>query len=351
MYNYITDKMYYLIFIIEKLFVDYGSLTIKNICEILNSKYSIVDIELAVNYLLVNRGIIVRDDYWDADPIYKYITDKHIHDSAYTKHYFSFNVDNTQNKKILLISDTHIGNSELENYKMLKNIYEFSLHHGVTKCFHMGDIFSRIVNESWENEDIINQFSLFEKNYPNFNEIKTYAIIGNHDRYINSFFENQPIPFKYELRQLTRYANNFYIIPRSKWELKFSDVMFHFSHRLYLNPIMREQKLLEINEIENGNLFFYDRYDILISGHLHKGFIYNNVYDDKEQLFLGVPSATNINKNGVVGYVVSLNYENPSNISYMDITSLLCDSNNKISEGETYRWSFKEKNKVLKKLF
>ncbi len=351
MYNCIPNEIWQLEFIIGKLFFKYGELTIKQISSILKNEYTIKDIELVISYLFVNRGIIVRDDYWDADPIYKYITDKHLHDSVYTRHYFSFNVDNNQNKKILLISDTHIGNSELENYKMLHNIYEFGLNHGVTKCFHMGDIFSRIVNESWKREDILNQFSLFEKYYPNFDEIKTYAIIGNHDEYINGFFEKQPIPFKYELRQLTRYANKFYVIPKSGWELKLSNVMLHFSHRLYLNPIMREHKLQELYEIANGNLFYYDRYNVLVSGHLHKGFIYNNIYDNKEQLFLGVPSATNINKNGVVGYIVSLNYDNQENISHMDITLLLCDSNNKISEGETITWNFKEKNKSLKKLF
>ena len=340
MYNFISNEINQLNFFIENLFNNYDNLTISFISKMLHDKYSVVDIELVINYLLVNRGIIIRDDYWNADSVYKYVKDKHLHDSAYTKHYFSFNVDDNKDKKILLISDTHIGNSQLENYKMLHNIYEFSLQNGVTKCFHMGDIFSKEIKGIWKEENILNQFSLFEKNYPNFNEIKTYALIGNHDKYINDFFENQPIPFKYDLRQLTRYANNFYIIPRSKWELKFSNAMFHFSHKLYLNPIICEQKLYELKEIENGNLFYYDRYNVLVSGHLHKGFIYNNVYDDKEQLFLGVPSATNINKNGVVGYIVSLNYDNQENISNMDITLLLCDNNNKISLGETYYWEF-----------
>mgnify|MGYP005762158533 CR=1 FL=1 len=351
MYNCISDKIYDLIFIIEKLFINYGSLTINHIREILNGKYSIADIEFAINYLLVNRGIIVRDDFWSADAVYKYIADKYLHDSTYTRHYFSFEVDDNKEKKVLLISDTHIGNSELENYKMLHNIYEFSLQHGVTKCFHMGDIFSRVVNGFWKREDILNQFSLFEKYYPNFDEIKTYAIIGNHDEYINGFFEKQPIPFKHELRQLTRYVNNFYVIPRSVWELKLSNVMFHFSHRLYLNPIMCEHKLQELYEIANGNLFYYDRYNVLVSGHLHKGFIYNNTYDNKEQLFLGVPSATNINKNGVVAYIIDINNADLGNINNMNITLLLCDNNNKISEGETYCWNFKGKNKLLKKVF
>ena len=346
-----SSETFCLIYKIEKLFVKYKNLTIRQISNLLKEQYSINEIELAVNYLLVDRGIIVRDDYWNKESVYRYVDYEYYHDSAVTRQYYSFNVDDNKNKKFLLISDTHIGNTELENYNMIQNIYNFSLQQGVTKCFHMGDIFSRVVNGFWKREDILNQFSLFEKYYPNFDEIKTYAIIGNHDEYINGFFEKQPIPFKHELRQLTRYVNNFYVIPRSVWKLKLSNVMFHFSHRLYLNPIMCEHKLQELYEIANGNLFYYDRYNVLVSGHLHKGFIYNNTYDNKEQLFLGVPSATNINKNGVVGYIVSLNYDNQENISHMDITLLLCDSNNKISEGETITWNFKEKNKSLKKLF
>ncbi len=346
-----SSETFCLIYKIEKLFVKYKNLTIRQISNLLKEQYSINEIELAVNYLLVDRGIIVRDDYWNKESVYRYVDYEYYHDSAVTRQYYSFNVDDNKNKKFLLISDTHIGNTELENYNMIQNIYNFSLQQGVTKCFHMGDIFSRLIDNFPREDDVSKLFNLFGEYYPNIDEIKTYGLIGNHDENINGFFDKIPIPYIYDLRQLTRYSRNFYVIPRNKWEATFSNVKIHFSHRLYLNWVVNSKIINSLDEISKDNIFCENKYNVLISGHLHKGFIYNYVYDNKDQLLLGVPSATNINKNGVVGYIVSLNYDNQENISHMDITLLLCDSNNKISEGETITWNFKEKNKSLKKLF
>ena len=349
--HFVSNEILCLIYEIEKIFIEYKNLTISQISKLLKEQYSINEIELAVNYLLVDRGIIIRNDYWNKESVYKYVTYEYLHDSAITRQYYSFKVDDNKNKKFLLISDTHIGNSDLENYKMLHNIYEFSLQHGVTKCFHMGDIFSWPIDNFLREEDVSKLFNLFGKLYSNIDEIKTYGLIGNHDENINGFFDRRPIPYIYDLRQLTRYARNFYVIPRNKWGADFSNIKIHFSHRLYLNWVVASKRISSLDEISKNNIFCENEFNVLISGHLHKGFIYNYVYENKEQLLLGVPSATNINKNGVVGYIVSLNYDNQENISHMDITLLLCDSNNKISEGETITWNFKEKNKSLKKLF
>ena len=225
MYRFTSDKMYHLVFIIEKLFCNYRNLTIRQISKILNDEYSIEEIYEIVDYLLVDKAIIVRDDYWNADPVYRYVCYEYYQNSARTKHYYSFNVSDIKSKKFLLISDTHIGNSELENYKMLHNVYEFSIKCGITKSFHMGDIFSGLISENWNEEDILRQFFLFGKFYPNFDEIKTYALVGNHDEYINGFLDRRPLPFEYDLRQLTRYANNFYVIPRPFFDIKFSDII------------------------------------------------------------------------------------------------------------------------------
>ena len=352
MYYHLSNSMFDLAFIIENLFHKYKELTIEQISEFLNKEYDLKEIYEAINYLLVYRGVIIRDDYWSKDAIFKYVSNEYFQNSFYTKHYYSFTVDDTNNKKFLLISDTHIGNSKLENYKMLYNVYEFALKNGVTNCFHMGDIFSGIIGKSWSEEDILNQISLFGESYPNFDGIKTYALIGNHDEFINGFFNkyNMFIPFEYDLRQLTKYASNFYIIPRKSWEIKLPNIIFHLSHRLYFNLIMKEQKIKNLSEIEKGNIFYDNTYAVLFSGHLHQGFIYNNVCNGCETLLLGVPSTTNYNINGVVAYFVELNYNGLNNVDSMDITLLLCDSNNRISRGETINWSFSKNNKVLRKL-
>lgn len=351
MYRFTSDKMYHLVFIVEKLFCNYRNLTIRQISKILNDEYSIEEIYEIVDYLLVDKGIIVRDDYWNADPVYRYVCYEYYQNSARTKHYYSFNVDDIKSKKFLLISDTHIGNSELENYKMLHNVYEFSIKRGITKCFHMGDIFSGLISENWNEEDILRQFFLFGKFYPNFDEIKTYALVGNHDEYINGFLDRRPLPFEYDLRQLTRYANNFYVIPRPFFDIKFSDININFSHKVFANWCNNKKKITCLDQLSSLETFLVSRTNVLVSGHLHKGFICSNNFDNKNKLLLGVPSTTNININGVVGYIINLNYNNLGKVDDMGITLLLCDNNNKISEGETIRWSFEEKNKSLKKIF
>ena len=350
MYNFTSDKMYYLEFIIENLFCNYKNLTIKQISEILNDAYSIEEIYEAVDCLLVDKGIIVRDDYWSSDSIYRYVSYEYYQNSVRTKHYYSFNVDDFKNKKFLLISDTHIGNSELENYKMLHNIYEFSIQHGITKCFHMGDIFSGLISKNWNKDDILKQFFLFGKFYPNFDEIKTYALIGNHDEYINGFLDGRPLPLEYDLRQLTRYANNFYVIPRTFFDVNFSNININFSHKVFANWCNNKKKITCLDQICNLETFLISRCNVLISGHLHKGFICSNTFDVKNKLLIGVPSTTNININSVVAYIIELNYNDLGEIDDMNITLLLCDSNNKISKGETLYWTFKGKNKVLKKM-
>lgn len=351
MYYFSSNKILILISTIKNLFQKYEQLTIKQISEILNNNYNMSEIYEAVDYLLVEQGVIIRDDYWSKDAIFKYVFNEYYQDSAFTRHYYSFTVDDTNNKKFLLISDTHIGNSELENYKMLHNVYKYALENGATNCFHMGDIFSGIIGKSWSEEDILKQFSLFSEFYPNFNGMKTYALIGNHDEFINGFFEKKAIPFEYDLRQLTKYASNFYIIPRKEWEIKLNNVMFHLSHRLYLNCFIRELKIKNLFEIEKSNILYNNKYDVLFSGHLHQGFIYNNACNGCETLLLGVPSTTNLNINGVVAYFIELNYDELNNVDSMDVTLLLCDSNNNISKGETINWSFSKNNKILKKSF
>ena len=351
MYYIRLSRQYQLIYTIESFFLKYNQLTIEQIRKMLNNEYNTAEINDAIVHLLVDKGIIIRDDYWCSESVFKYVSNEYFQNSAFTNHYYSFTIDDISDKKFLLISDTHIGNSELENYQMLHNIYEFALQNGVTKCFHLGDIFSGIIGKNFKEEDVLKQFSLFGNFYPNFDKIKTYALIGNHDEYINGFFDKRSIPFEYDLRQLTKYSPNFYVIPRNEWELKFPNIKFHFSHRLYLNWMISRAKINDIGDIEKGNMFYDERYDILVSGHLHKGFLYNNVFVNHQHLYLGVPSTTNLNINNVVAYVVELNFNEMNEVDSMDITLLLCDDNNKIIKGETINWSFFKKNKILRKTF
>lgn len=344
--NY-DNKIYSLVSEIEELFQKYCQLTISQIKEILDLNghcYDLKEINLAVNILLADFGYgkIVRDDYWNKESIYKYIEDQYYHDSSFSRHYYSFEVDDNKNKKFLLISDTHIGDPNLENFELLQNIYTFAKRQGVEVCFHLGDVFSGKCIDS--SKKILCPFESFEKNYPN--EIKTFALIGNHDKKNNTLFYDSALSYDYALRQTTRYVSNFYVIPRKYWQAKFSNTSFHFSHKFYYSLILPDKKILSIDEIKKSYFKDYS-FDVLISGHLHNGFLCNNSHDDINQLYIGVPSTSNFNKDKPVGYIVSLNYNECNNLDNMDIT-LLINNNNKISEGETINWSF-NKNKILKK--
>lgn len=350
------DRIITLTWLLEELFYKFSKLNMHQIKQNLENKgfsYTIDEINLAISILIIDYGKIVRDDYWSTEPTYKYIFDRYFQNSSYTQHYYYFNVDDCNDKKFLLISDTHIGNPELENFQMVQNIYNFAISNGVNKCFHLGDIFSGAYYEKWNQDEMQHQLDLFSNYYPKNSEIKTYSLIGNHDESLHSFYEYKKSYEKsiYDLRQLSKFIQNFYVIPRYTWEAAFSNVNVKFSHRLFLNWMIRDKKLSCLDEIEKDNIFYSDTFNMLISGHLHKGFVLNNKFKDKEQLLLGVPSATNININGVVAYIVSLNYNDLGNVDSADITLLLCDSNNKITSGETINWNFKKENKKLKKVF
>lgn len=350
------DRIITLTWLLEELFYKFDKLNIIQIKKNLDCKgfsYTIDEINLAISILMVNYGKIVRDDYWNTEPIYKYISDSYFQNSSYTKHYYSFNVDDNFDKKFLLISDTHIGNPELENFQMLQNIYDYASENDINKCFHLGDIFSGSYYEKWSRDEMQHQLNLFVSYYPKNSEIKTYSLIGNHDESLHGYFEYKKSYEKsiYDLRQLSKFVQNFYVMPRDTWEATFSNINVKFSHRLFLNWMVRDKKLNCLDEIEKDNIFYTDTFNMLISGHLHRGFVLNNKVEGKDQLLLGVPSATNININGVVAYIISLNYNDFGNVDSADITLLLCNNNNKITSGETINWNFKKENKKLKRIF
>ena len=71
------EKINDLVIILEKIFISYLNLTIIQIKELLDNNnlfYTLEEINIALNILMVDHGKIVRDDYWSTEPIYKYIS-------------------------------------------------------------------------------------------------------------------------------------------------------------------------------------------------------------------------------------------------------------------------------------
>ena len=85
-------------------------------------------------------------------------------------------------KKILIISDTHYG-SIYENINYIDLVFNFAINNNIHTILHGGDIIESDVNchcrKGYTN--IIKQANYFINKYPFDNSIVTYAIYGNHD--------------------------------------------------------------------------------------------------------------------------------------------------------------------------
>lgn len=86
---------------------------------------------------------------------------------------------NIGSKKHLYISDTHTGSY----YSWMGYVYkaiEFGLDKGIEVVFHGGDIIQAQINKQTAYSSIDQAYEFIE-NYPFLDDVKTYAIFGNHD--------------------------------------------------------------------------------------------------------------------------------------------------------------------------
>lgn len=329
---------------------------IKSLLTKQNITISDEDLHYLLTYMLVRYGELIREDYWTGEPVYT-LLDYHHKDSSFSKHYYKFEVNDSNNKKILLLSDTHIGDSQKEDFKLLHNIYDFAIKNGATKCFHCGDLFAGSINgANLTEEEAFRQLKLFIEEYPhpNPNEMMTYANLGNHDEQLNEYFKSRYWWEYFDLRGLTYYDKSFYMFPRTKWITELGDIKLNFSHRFYVSWLIPEYKMNNIAELQNVECWLDDERDVQISGHLHRGIIYSvqpnaSEFLTKDKIWLGVPSTSQININSVVGYLVDFHYQDEK-VTDMEVSFLIADANRKIYESEHFNWSFQEKNKVYRRV-
>ena len=312
--------------------------------------------------LLSNYQIIVRNEYWHKDTEYEML-DRQIWEHKSQQVHYSFEDDMLSEKVFLLISDTHIGNDKMFNSKLLHNLYDYSIMNGAKKCFHLGDLFEgckdllgdiyKITPKQVDDfeEEFCRQVNLFMNEYPKTNpdEFKTYCLIGNHDEAMDRFLKLRNWVYSSDLRKLSIYDQSFYMFPRTHWCANLNSVDFHFNHRLYMSVVIDDLKINQLSDIEKrkddlGSLMSDGHYDVLLSGHLHKGIIYtsDDVFSSKDKLYLGVPSASNINVGGAVGYLVYMYPESNS----MEVSILGSDNDLNIYEMDRICWYFDRKNKV-----
>ena len=96
---------------------------------------------------------------------------------------------NLCDEQILIISDTHIG-SQYENLEYIEEAYRFAKEHGISTVIHGGDLIQSTftnVKQEYQNEE--RQIEHLICDYPYYEDIKSYILLGNHD--FNTFVKNE----------------------------------------------------------------------------------------------------------------------------------------------------------------
>lgn len=322
----------------------YRELFNKNI--IFNDKilYNVID------YLFVSKGCIVRNDFINEEADYV-LLDEHLWNSTYSRSYYSL-IDKTDiDKRILLISDTHIGNSNIEDFTLLNNLYIYARNMGIKTCLHLGDLFDRSISSYF---DFSRNINLFINNYPK-TDIMTYSLLGNHDEVYKKYFNQKTVLRYYDFCSLSMYRKDLYMLPENSNIINFNDTDFHISHRLYYNFMVNDLKINKIKDLNNVDRLAFPNmnlnyklfnpiYKVNISGHLHQGFI--KTIDNS--IYIGVPSTSKINQTHSIATVLDIHYQDKK-VFLIEITPLYRDLFNEIVEGKTIYHELNEKSKTLSK--
>ena len=331
------------------LFCQYPELTFSQILVHLKQKKVSVSEETVyqvLQFLFIPRGYLIRKDYWEKEPVYE-LVDKYRRDSSFTKHYYSFQETSPNHHMFIALADTHIGDEEIENIKLLDALYNYGIQLGIKNFFHIGDLFTKKgVNDVYQ---LLKKFH-YEYPHPYPNELMTYGVLGNHDKKINEVLK-EGYPYL-DLRLLSALCPSFYMFPREKWIAEVSNITINFSHKLFVNVFVPDLILSDIYEIQEFEKLFGCTHDVLISGHLHQGIVYTGYdkYKKQECLYLGVPSTSNINLNHTVAYLVNLQLGNDKNVKEIHTIPLKCDENYKITPEAEIPFYFHQKNKVYRKV-
>ena len=315
------------------------------------------DLFLILNIMIANDKNVVRDEFWNGETTFR-LLDRYYWEHSSQKAYYSFKDDLIGDKTFLVISDTHIG-SDIFSAKLLHNLYEYGIMMGAKKCFHLGDLFegskdkrlignARDLNVNLFNafeEEFCRQVKLFAEEYPKPapNELMTYCLIGNHDVALDNFLKFRAWFKAADLRKLSIYNPSFYMFPRKTWITELNNIDIHFNHRLYMSGIINDLKINSLDDIDvykekYEGLMLDLNYEFFLSGHLHQGIIHSepDYRGEKNNLYLGAPSASKINVGKTVGYLVHMYSESNS----MEISVLGCDNNLRIFEKERIPWEF-----------
>lgn len=324
-----------------------------------NIEYTLDELKVCLNILLCEFSSIARHDLYSGKVLYEKLSERY-QDTRFAKGFCDFYDDcKYDDKRFVLIADTHIGNYEVQSFDIINGIYNYCVDNNINNVFHLGDLLDGLKPNVLGNdrlEKFDEQIKIFLDNYPNINGIKTYSICGNHDEVIHGADGVSCIldiygPTYRDLRALSRDKDNFIFYGHENFNIKFSDQDFRFGHRLYINPFERKKILHHVDEIDADIKEVSNDYSVCICGHLHSGvlFVDTDCYG-RDKCFITVPSTSLLNVDGVVGFNIDL-INSDGCLDKMIITELRCDDNKNIYDGESYEYKFREKNKALRKEF
>ncbi len=345
-------------------FYEYKDYTLKEIMEIIklyndNSiskqvKERLLDIKKLQDYLMLLsiKGLIVINYGINECNSYRRVPVSLVN-SVYTRNYYKININNP--KKILLISDTHIGNEKVEDFNLINKVFKYAEEeHGIDTAIHLGDVFegirldkgrySGLSMDSPEVKQIIeNQLEKFKKYFPE--NLKVIAIEGNHDNNILKYL-NQMNYLGYPLNQhyLTAIKPNFYMLKERNngYIIELGDLRIALSHPLQFNLFIPYVKTFEVygndHFLELFKKYNIDNIDLIISGHFHYSLNYmlEDYNQETRRIIEVVPSLSKISqetKDKFISNILRFIYNDLGKITHYGITPLYL-LEDKITEGK-----------------
>ncbi len=141
-------------------FADINNNLIDEICNKFDSNYdfnSLIENYQFLDYYVIFSILYSTKKY--KDELFDYLCQEIIND-----------------KKILLISDTHYG-SKYQDLSYTYKMFEFVINNNIHTILHGGDIIESNLN----GKNVIKQADTFINKFPSDKSVNTYALLGNHD--------------------------------------------------------------------------------------------------------------------------------------------------------------------------
>ena len=338
----------------KDLFYEYKPYTIDEIIEEIQKEEGLLLDRKTIQdclTLLVILGEIVIIDNLDQDNAYKCVP-RNLRDSGHTRNYCEINLGSAE--RLILISDTHIGDSEHEDFDMINSVIDYAKStYGIDTALHLGDVFHGVkLNKgkymgysvtSKEIKQILeDQLDKFDKFFPKC--IKVLAIAGNHDDVMIDCLNNKNF-IGHSLGQLylSMLNQNFHMLKGKEWgyTINGQNIKINLSHPLTYNMFFPYVKTYEIDK-EGFASIFKDKnpthVDLFLSGHFHFNMSYNIMDDNNitQRIYEVIPSLSRLSQDTedkCVSKIIRFIRDELGNITHYGITPLYY-VDDKVIEGE-----------------